>query len=302
MASQMQIDATYNYLDKVWRACLGEHADISGAMYNGNFSLALEQAQQKKHDYILDRLRFRPRHRLLDVGCGWGGFLNAVRQRAGLGVGLTLSTKQAERCRSAGFEVYLLDWKEADPARLGAFDSIASIGAFEHFCSDDEYLAGEQDAIYRAFFQFCHRLLPGDGRLFLQTMTFDCYVPDPRELTLDTEPGSDRHVMALVRKFYPGSWLPRGLDHIVATAQPWFRLIESNSGREDYIETINHWNRRLARPSLRKWLAMLSIVPYYLRDPDLKYRLESSRRNSNQECFKRRLMNHYRIVFEKSPA
>jgi cyclopropane-fatty-acyl-phospholipid synthase len=302
VASQPQIDATYNYMDRVWRACLGEHADISGAMYDGDFSLTLEQAQARKHDYILDRLRFRPGHRVLDVGCGWGGFLKSIKERAGLGVGLTLSTKQADHCRRAGFAVHLLDWKEADPGRLGAFDGIASMGAFEHFCSDDEYLAGEQDRIYRAFFKLCHRLLPEDGRLFLQTMTFDRYVPDPRDLTLEADPSSDQHVLALVRKFYPGSWLPRGLDQTVATAKPWFRLVEWSSGRDDYIETINQWNRRLARQSLGKWLAMLSVVPYYLRDPDLKYRLESSRRNSNRECFKRRLMNHYRIVFAKSPA
>jgi len=299
MATQAQIDSTYNYMDKVWRLNLGPHADISGAMYNGDFSLTLEQAQRNKHDYILTHTGFKPGNRILDIGCGWGAFLNGVRERGGRGVGVTLSTKQAEHCRRTGLEVYLQDWKEIVPEKLGPFDAIASMGAFEHFCSDDEFIAGKQDEIYGRYFKLCHALLPDKGRMFLQTMTFDRYVPDPAKVTVDAPDGSDERVMALVRKFYPGSWLPAGMDHIERTAEPYFKVVSSNSGREDYVKTIDDWNVRLGRMSIRKVLAMLEASIYYLRDPDFGYKLEAGRRNCNQECFKRRLMNHFRIILEK---
>ena len=300
MASQEQIDATYNYMDRVWRVCLGEHADISCAMYLGDFSLTLEEAQKNKHNYILEHTNFRTGGAVLDIGCGWGGFLKTVHERGGHGVGLTLSTKQAKHGRRSGLEVHLRDWKDVDSAKLGRFDAIASMGAFEHFCSEDEYLEGKQDRIYSRFFQFCYdHLLPEKGRMFLQTMTFDRYIPDPNDITLAAEDGSDAHVLALVRKFYPGSWLPRGMDQISEAAQPCFKVVSSNCGREDYIETINQWNQRLKEVSTRRLLAKLSILPYLVKDPELRHKLKASRRSVNQECFKRRLMNHYRIIFEK---
>ncbi len=299
MASQAQIESTYNYLDGLWRHCLGENADCSGAMYDGDFALTLEQAQKKKHDFALGHLSIKPGDRVLDVGCGWGAMLSAIRGRGAHGVGVTLSTKQYKHCKRCGFEVYLRDWKAVNPAEMGQFDAITSVGSFEHYCSDDEFIAGKQNQIYDQFFKFCYALLPIKRRMFLQTMTFGRYVPDPAKLTLDAKKGSDERIMALVRKFYPGSWLPAGLDHIKETARPYFKFVTANSGRLDYIETIDQWDIRFKRFNLKKIIAVLRIFPYFLKDPELRYKLESARNNCNQECFKRRLMDHYRIVLEK---
>ena len=46
MASRAQIEEIYNPLDELFRATLGENADFSCAMYNGDYSLTLEEAQQ----------------------------------------------------------------------------------------------------------------------------------------------------------------------------------------------------------------------------------------------------------------
>ena len=51
MATQTEIADTYDYMDEIFRLSLGESADITGAMYNGDFSLTLEQAQKQKHEY-----------------------------------------------------------------------------------------------------------------------------------------------------------------------------------------------------------------------------------------------------------
>ena len=69
MATQSQIEETYNYMDEVFRAAYGEDADISGAMFNGDFSVSLEQAQHAKHEYILTHLSVGPasEYWILDV-------------------------------------------------------------------------------------------------------------------------------------------------------------------------------------------------------------------------------------------
>jgi cyclopropane-fatty-acyl-phospholipid synthase len=134
MATQAQIDATYNYMDEVWRHCLGQHADISGAMYDGDFSLSLEQAQRKKHDFIITETRLPRSGRLLDIGCGWGALLNTVRDFGARGSGLTLSRKQFEHCKRTGLDARLRDWKDVTLDEIGPVDAISSAGAFEHFC------------------------------------------------------------------------------------------------------------------------------------------------------------------------
>ena len=65
MATQKDIEATYDYMDEIFRLSLGNHADITGAMYNGDFSLTLEEAQKAKHEYILAGIHFKKGDRVL---------------------------------------------------------------------------------------------------------------------------------------------------------------------------------------------------------------------------------------------
>jgi cyclopropane-fatty-acyl-phospholipid synthase len=59
MANQQEIEETYNFMDEIFRLSFGENADLTCAMYNGNFSKTLAQAQRDKHDYILDGIGFK---------------------------------------------------------------------------------------------------------------------------------------------------------------------------------------------------------------------------------------------------
>jgi cyclopropane-fatty-acyl-phospholipid synthase len=300
MASQRDIERTYDYMDEALRASLGECLDLSCAFYNGDYSLTLEQAQIAKHDYVLASVKFVPGMRVLDIGCGWGPMLRAIRDRGGHGVGVTLSSRQAKSCMSNNLEAYLRDWKELTVNDFDPFDAIVSLGAFEHFCSPREYVQGKQDSIYRHFFSLCHDLLPVGGRLYLQTMTWD--KPPPYVATSPKAPkGSDAHVTALLGKFYPGSWPPYGRQQICQNAQG-FRLISSNSGRRDYIQTMMEWSRRrIWRKALRPRL-LPSLAMRYATSRDFRYQLASLRHSCNRLCFERRILDHWRLVFEKRPV
>ena len=298
MATRKQIEATYNYMDEMFRLTYGEHGDCSGAMYDGDFSLTLEQAQKRKHDYILDNLKVGPGKRLLDVGCGWGPVLNAARQCGVEGIGVTLSTKQMEACRRNGLEVYLKDWRELTPETFGLFDGVVSIGSFEHFCSEEEFAAGQQEDVYRKFTRLCAAVLPPGGRLYLQTMMWGKNAPAPQEISVKARKGGNAYVVAVLKKFYPGSWLPSGMDQIVRCAEPDLKLISAKNGRLDYIETMNQWGRTW-QFSAKKAIPVMKSLRYFLIDPDFRYKLETLVRNYNQECFKREIMDHQRMVFEK---
>ncbi len=298
MATQEDIEATYDYMDEVFRLSFGDHGDITCALYNGDFSKTLGQAQDDKHDYILQSLNFKAGSKVLDIGCGWGPILKAVQERGGQAIGLTLSPKQVETCKSSGLEAYLLNWRELSVDTFGTFDGIVSVGAFEHFCSIEEYLAGQQDHVYEQFFRLCHELLPVGGKLYLQTMMWGKNAPEYQRISLQAEKGSNEYILAVLGKFYPGSWPPAGEEQIVRAAEPYFEQISRNNGRLDYIETMEQWGK-LWNFSFPKLFASLKLLPLYLTDKDFRYKIEAIRHTYNNECFKRDIMDHQRMVFQK---
>ena len=135
MADRDDIEFTYSLTDRIFRLSLGELADFSGAKYDGDFSLTLEEAQARKHAYIAEQIGIGPGRRILDLGCGWGPLLDFIRRRGGEGVGVTLSSAQLEACRRHGLDVHLQDAREVTRETFGSFDAVASLGALKHFCS-----------------------------------------------------------------------------------------------------------------------------------------------------------------------
>jgi cyclopropane-fatty-acyl-phospholipid synthase len=298
VADRDDLDFTYSLIDRIFRLSLGELADFSGAKYDGDFSLTLEQAQRRKHEYVAEQIGIGPGRRVLDLGCGWGPLLAYVRERGGDGVGVTLSSAQAKACRRHGLEVHLRDAREVTAADFGGFDAVASLGAFEHFCSQEDHAAGHQDQIYRALFDHIADLLPAGGRLYLQTMVYGRNMIPLEEVSIDAPRDSDAWYLALMAHQFPGSFLPYGREQVVECADPRFRLLESSSGRLDYLETIRQWRKRFGEPSLRKTLMKAQLVPRYLTSSNFRLAFTSGV-SANSVCFERELMDHYRLVFEK---
>jgi cyclopropane-fatty-acyl-phospholipid synthase len=116
---------------------------------------SIDEAQRAKLDLICRKLRLRPGHRLLDVGCGWGALILHAAEHYGVNaLGITLSDAQAslarERIAAAGLgdrcRVEIRDYR-ALPAEM-QFDRIASVGMIEHVGAD--HLAAYFGALQRA--------------------------------------------------------------------------------------------------------------------------------------------------------
>jgi cyclopropane-fatty-acyl-phospholipid synthase len=298
MADRKELDFTYSLTDRIFRLSLGELADFSGAKYDGDFSLSLEQAQSRKHAYVAEQIGIGPGRRVLDLGCGWGPLLNFIRRRGGDGVGVTLSSAQAAACRRHGLAVHVQDARQVARDSFGPFDAAASLGAFEHFCSPEDYQAGRQEQVYREFFARIASVLPDRGRFFLQTMVFGRNMVAAKGIDIHAPRDSDEWYLALMGRQFPGSMLPFGDEQIIRCADPHFRLVSSVSGRLDYIETIRQWRKRFAARSLRKTLLKLQLVPRWLTSADFRLAFTSGV-SANSVCFERELLDHHRIVFEK---
>jgi cyclopropane-fatty-acyl-phospholipid synthase len=299
MADRKDIDFSYSLTDRVIRLSLGELADFSGAKYDGDFSLTLEQAQRRKHEYVAEQIGLQPGMRVLDLGCGWGALLNYIRERGGTGLGVTLSSAQMEACHKHGLDVHLSDAREVTRDTFGPFDAVISLGAFEHFCSPEDHEAGRQEEIYRRLFEHVAGLLPDKGRFYLQTMVFGRNMIPVEEVDRHAPRDSDAWYLAMMQAAFPGSFLPFGQEQVIDCAAPDFRLVSSVSGRLDYIETIRQWDKRTEAWTPRLALLKLRLIPRWLTDSNFRFAFTTGE-SSNSKCFERELMDHYRLVFEKA--
>ncbi|GGZ37531.1 hypothetical protein GCM10007049_33430 [Echinicola pacifica] len=302
MANAKDLNFTYSTIDEIFRLSLGETGDYSGAKYDGDFSMSLEEAQAAKHKFIADSLNIRKGSKVLDMCCGWGPFSRYITdERGAISTGLTLSSAQAAACQRNGLNVLVKDCKTVLPEDYGKFDAIVCIGGLEHFCSVEEWKNGNQETIYQNFFQSIADLLEPGGRAYIQTMVFSKNMIDYELLDLKAPKGSAENVMALMVAQFPGSWLPYGDEMVIRNASPYFKLISKSSGRLDYIETISQWRQRFRKFHPKKYWLYLRLFLSNINDKDFKYQIEVFKTSPNKICFEKEIMDHFRLVFEKTP-
>ncbi|MDO8467727.1 MAG: cyclopropane fatty acyl phospholipid synthase [Nanoarchaeota archaeon] len=151
-----------------------EHYDIGNDLYKlmldrrmiyscGYWKKAktLDESQEDKLKLVCEKLKLRKGERVLEIGCGWGGFLKYATENYGInGVGITVSKEQVklarENVKNLPVEIRLQDYRELDEK----FDKIVSIGMFEH--------VGYKN--YEEYFKVARKCLKEDGLFLLHTM------------------------------------------------------------------------------------------------------------------------------------
>jgi cyclopropane-fatty-acyl-phospholipid synthase len=219
----------YDVSNEFFELFLGPTMVYSCAIFSRG-ARTLEEAQEEKLETVARKLDLREGDRVLDVGCGWGGFpLWAATRHGASVVGITLSAPQAEKARQraeeAGVgdkvEIRVMDYR--DLAGSGErFDKIASIGMVEHVGASqiDVYaqtLAGLLEPGGRLLNHGITRLRHSDGEAgaFSERYVF----PDAAPLHLS------RNLLALER----AGFVTRHVEEFGA----------------DYAETLRHWAQRL---------------------------------------------------------
>lgn len=156
--SKRNIMAHYDLGNDFYRLWLDPTMSYSAALFSTGAE-PLEAAQFAKYRRILARLQARPGERILEIGCGWGGFAElAVREGCAV-TGLSLSPAQLEwaRCRVAGADFRLQDYRDTKEK----YDHIVSIEMFE--------AVGER--WWPTYFATVARALRPGGRAVIQTIT-----------------------------------------------------------------------------------------------------------------------------------
>lgn len=162
--SRHNIHAHYDLGNELYALFLDETMTYSSALFE-HPGQPLAEAQRAKYRRIAEDAAIGPGSRVLEIGCGWGGFALFAAERYGCSVtALTISEAQAalarERVAEAGLadriEVRLLDYRRA----TGHYDAVVSIEMLEAVGAD----------YYRTFFETVERALVPGGRAAIQTI------------------------------------------------------------------------------------------------------------------------------------
>jgi cyclopropane-fatty-acyl-phospholipid synthase len=274
-ASKAAISFHYDLGNEFFRLFLDRECCYSCAMYDKETD-SFEAAQQRKLEYHIQQARADGAARVLDIGCGWGALQKKLvkEHQVKVAVGLTLSDNQAEWIRSMslpGVEVRVESWSDHVPA--APYDSIISIGAFEHFARPSSGTVRVRG--YRDFFECCYGWLKQGGWMSLQTIGLG---------TVDR--GIEGQFVA--ENIFPESDLPR-LGEIAEASEGIFEIVSVRNDRADYKRTNQEFRDRLRK----NWDAAVSLVgEETVRRFDKYFRVSAA-------GFSRGTTSLYRITFRR---
>jgi cyclopropane-fatty-acyl-phospholipid synthase len=206
----------YDLDDDLFQAMLGKSMAYSSS-YRGGGAKTLDDAQYAKFDLICRKLHLVPGMKVLDIGCGWGGFARYAAERYGARVvGLTVSENQAAyartHCQGLPVEILLQDYR----SYAGQVDAIVSVGMFEH--------VGVKN--YPTFFATARRCLGRDGLFLLHTI-------GSLRSAIAGEPWMQTHI-------FPNGKLP-SLRQIAGATEGRFVLEDLHNLGTDYDFTLMEW-------------------------------------------------------------
>lgn len=229
--SRRNIAAHYDLGNAFYEQWLDETMTYSSALFAAPDE-NLAAAQRRKYLRLAEQLELRPGDRVLEIGCGWGGFAEIAAAEYGCQVvGLTLSVEQAayarERMRRAGIsdavDIRIQDYRDVD----GQFDKIVSIEMFE--------AVGEK--YWQGYLQILHARLKPRGKAALQIITindhnFDQYRSNPDFIQ---------------RYIFPGGMLPGPKAFEKAVAKTPLQIRDALYFGKSYAETLRRWDRDFQR-------------------------------------------------------
>jgi cyclopropane-fatty-acyl-phospholipid synthase len=219
--SKRNVAHHYDLSDTLYDLFLDADRQYSCAYFApGTTDLATAQADKKAH--IAAKLMLQPGHKVLDIGCGWGGMALYLHRVSGADVtGITLSEEQLKvarrRAAQAGVADHvrfeLIDYR----AMPGTFDRIVSVGMFEH--------VGRPH--YHQFFEKVASLLAADGVALIHSIG---RVGGPGA----TDPWTAKYI-------FPGGYTPALSEVLPAVERAWLWPTDIEILRLHYARTLEAW-------------------------------------------------------------
>lgn len=221
------IRAHYDVGNEFFQLWLDESMTYSSAMFAPG-DTDLTRAQNRKYDRILNRLTTG--ERVLEIGCGWGGFAERAADTGRHVTGLTISPSQkgyADARLDGRAEIRLEDYRESS----GRFENIVSI----------EMIEAVGQAYWPAYFATLKARMAEQGRALIQAIT----VPDTYFNTYQRSSDYIRHYT------FPGGMLLSNATIKEQARRAGLIVTDSHAFGADYAKTCAIWSDRLHAHSAR---------------------------------------------------
>ena len=241
------ISKHYDLGNEFFSTWLDKSLTYSSAIYENN-NYDLERAQKNKYQKLIDLLHLKNGNKILEIGCGWGGFSEYLAKNHDVIIDcITISKKQFEYTKKRIFEnglnnkvsVKFLDYRDLKEK----YDKVASIEMIE--AVGEKYL----DQYFR---KIKNSLKPG-GYAAIQGITI-------RDDLFDRYRNSEDFIQKYI---FPGGFLP-SLNKIKKISKDNELYLEKiNSYSNDYATTLSTWRSNF----LKAWdnISPLGFDEYFKR-------------------------------------
>ena len=223
--SLQYISKHYDLGNNFFSKWLDKTLTYSSAVYE-NENDSLEIAQKNKYQKLIDLLNVKDGNKVLEIGCGWGGFSEYLAKNYNVSIDcITISKKQFEftkkRISDAGLDnkvnVLFLDYRDLQDK----YDNIVSIEMIE--AVGENYLG--------KYFETIKKSLNKDGSAALQGITI-------RDDLFDRYKRSEDFIQKYI---FPGGFLPSVNLMKTLIKKNKLNLIKVNSYPDDYARTLVNW-------------------------------------------------------------
>jgi cyclopropane-fatty-acyl-phospholipid synthase len=223
--SLQYISKHYDLGNNFFSKWLDKTLTYSSAVYE-NENDSLEIAQKNKYQKLIDLLNVKDGNKVLEIGCGWGGFSEYLAKNYNVSIDcITISKKQFEftkkRITDAGLDnkvnVLFLDYRDLQEK----YDKIVSIEMIE--AVGENYLG--------KYFETIKKSLNKDGSAALQGITI-------RDDLFDRYKRSEDFIQKYI---FPGGFLPSVNLMKTLIKKNKLNLIKVNSYPDDYARTLANW-------------------------------------------------------------
>lgn len=272
----------YDLDHRMYALFLGPWNQYTCCFFDGTDDL--EEAELRKLEMLCDKLELGPGDRLLDIGCGWGGFAKYAATTRGCEVtGISLSDEQIAYARdyTRGLPVTIrkLDYRDLPDCGLGPFDKISIVGMIEH--------VGYKN--YGELMRVVHAMLKPAGLFLLHTIG-NCTrstVVDPwiekYIFRNSMAPAMDQLAAPAERYFVIEDWENYG-HYYVPTLQAWYERFNANWERIRSLDTARPFDERFRR--MWNYYLMSSKAAFELEQIYL-WQLVMTRRGSGRGVYSR---------------
>ena len=225
--SLKNVHAHYDIGNEFYQLWLDSSMTYSSAIFNSTDEELLS-AQENKYERILKKLKLKNGDHILEVGCGWGGFMEYAARNVFKVTGGTISKEQYEfaKKRLSKFgnlaKVKLQDYRDID----GKYNHIVSIEMFEAL--------GEK--YWKKYFKMLFSILKPGGKLIIQSITIN-----------NNDLVSYRKCSDFIQQYiFPGGMLPSPkIFKDVAVKQGFIYRGDLEFGR-DYGITLKRWEENFS--------------------------------------------------------